>query len=162
MGTLGSDMKLRAKRVVRFMDKEYPTIIKVEALNHFKRSFINEGFTNKTLSKWKPRKTKDKRGSDRTRYKTNRVGRAGGLTKFGRQENGRPILTGHNSGGNKLRNSLKGKVQGNKIIIYTYKVYAKRHNEGEDMPKRQFMGPSAVLDKNIKSKIDKRLNKIFE
>lgn len=155
-------MKKRAKALALFMKTDYPVIVKVSSLNHFKQSFIDEGFTDSTLKKWQKRSTTDKAGNSNILYKTNRRGRAGTLNRKGRMNEGRPVLTGYRSAGNKLRNSLKAKIEAKRVIIYTYKKYAKRHNEGEaGMPERPFMDSSRKLDNLIGKKIEKELNKIF-
>lgn len=157
------DIRRQAQELQEFMDNELLDVIEVEGLNHFEESFDNEGFTDSTLEKWKPRQTKDKRGRDITRYRTNKVGKAGELNSYGRKNAGRAILTGHNTGGNKLRNSLKGNKITGGVEFSTDKAYAEVHNEGSDiMPKRQFIGESETLNKKIIKKIDKTLNKIFD
>ena len=85
------------------------------------------------------------------------------MTRFGQKEIGRNILIGHNTGGNKLWKSFRARREQNRVRIYTYKPYAKRHNEGIDgMPKRQFMGNSQYLREQIKNKVTKELDKIFK
>lgn len=157
------DIRRQAEDLQEFMDNELLDVIEVEGLNHFEESFDNEGFTDSSLKKWKPRKTTDTRGRDITRYRTNRVGKPGELNKFGRSNQGRAILTGHNTGGNKLRNSLKGNKINGGVEFSSDKEYAQVHNEGEgNMPKREFMGPSKKLDQKIIKKVDKSLGKIFD
>lgn len=137
-------------------------IIEVEGLNFIKKNFQDQGFNDNGKEKWKPRKTTDRQGRDLTRYRTNRRGSQGSLTKFGQQEQGRAILTGHNSGGDKLRNSFKARREKFRVILYTYKQYAQYHNQGtETLPKRQFVGKSAYLEGKIEQKIKKTLDKIF-
>lgn len=163
MANLSTDMQKRADLTVQFIVKDFPRIVKVEALRHFKKSFINEGFTDGSLKKWKKRTTIDKSGRNITRYKTNRIGKAGALNDYGKKTKGRPVLTGFGSGGNKLRNSLKARIENGGVTIYTYKKYAEAHNEGDgNLPKREFMGPSRKLDEKIEKKIEKQLNKIFK
>lgn len=146
------------KRLNRFADNlkdDLTIIIEVEGQNFIKSNFQNEGF-DEGKKKWKDRATTDKRGRDITRYRTNRVGRQGSLNKYGRSNQGRAILTGHNTGGDKLRNSFSSHRQGTSVIFRTYKPYARRHNEGLDgMPKRQFMGKSPVLNKRIRNQFKK-------
>lgn len=157
------DIIRQAKELQEFMDNDLLDIIEVEGLNHFEESFDNEGFTDSSLVKWKPRKTKDKRGRDITKYRTNKVGKKGSLNSYGRKNEGRAILTGHSTGGNKLRNSLKAKQVNSGVEFSTDKEYAEVHNEGKgDMPKRQFIGKSKKLDKKIIKKANKRLDKIFK
>lgn len=161
--SLSDDLKKKAKELERFLGDDALDIIGVEALNHFEESFENEGFTDSTLEKWKPRKTTDKKGRDLTRYRTSNRGKRGSLTKKGRQDKGRQILTGHGSGGNKLRNSGRTEIVKDGVNLIWDKDYAEVHNEGEgNMPKRQFAGASKQLDKKIKKKIDKELRKILK
>src|SRR5690606_23111893 len=108
----------------------------------------DQGFNDNGLEKWKPRKTTDKKGRDLTRYRTSRHGVPGALTKFGLKEaKDRAILVGHNTGGNKLKNSFRAKRSKQRVTLYTYKKYAKRHNEGTDgMPVRRFIWKSKYLN----------------
>ena len=162
MVRLAKDMERRAKQMADFMAEDLPIIVEVEGLNHIKEAFENEGFTDTSLEKWEPRKTTDKRRRDITRYRTNRVGKVGGLNRMGQRNEGRPILTGFASGSNKLRNSFRARRSKEQVQFYTYKPYAKRHNEGENVPERQFIGPSTALDQRIEKKINRSLQTIFK
>ena len=161
-GSLKDLQKLLDKAAEQIPDKVL-SIIEVEALNSINKNFQDQGFNDAGVSKWKPRKTTDKKGRDLTRYRTDRKGKKGELTRFGQKEIGRNILIGHNTGGNKLWKSFRARREQNRVRIYTYKPYAKRHNEGIDgMPKRQFMGNSQYLREQIKNKVTKELDKIFK
>lgn len=148
--------------------KEIPkktlTIIGVEGMNFIQKNFRDEGFTDSNLEKWEERKTEDKRGRDITRYRTSRKGKAGNLNKYGRLNKDRAILTGHGTGGNKLRNSYRYRINlgSGQVSFYTYKEYAKRHNEGTDgMPQRQFVGKSKYYNSQIAKKVTIELNKLL-
>jgi len=137
-------------------------IIEVEGMNFIKKNFRDQGFNDAGLTKWKPRKTTDSKGRDKMRYRTNRRGNAGELTRFGKKETGRAILTGHATGGDKLRNSFHSRREKLRVVFTTYKDYAQYHNEGtKNLPKRRFMGKSAYLEKRIAAKLSEQLNKIF-
>jgi phage gpG-like protein len=139
-------------------------IIGNEGKRFIQKNFEDEGFTDTTLDKWEDRKKEDDQGRDITRYRTNRVGRTGNLNKYGSKIQDRALLTGHATGGDKLRNSIKYRIDasGKTVKFYTAKKYAARHNEGLDkMPKRQFMGKSAYLEEQISKKITTELDKIF-
>lgn len=100
-------------------------------------------------------------GRDITRYRTNRVGREGSFNRYGSKIVDRAILVGFNTGGDKLKNSFKYSVSKgtNTVVFRTYKAYAAIHNEGLDkMPKRQFMGKSAYLNRQIADKIKRELD----
>lgn len=161
-GSLADLQRLLNRAVVEMPDKILK-VMEVEALNSINKNFKDQGFNDTGVSKWKPRKTVDKKGRDLTRYRTNRHGSAGSFTKFGQRENPhRNILIGFNNGGNKLWKSFRARREKLQVIIFTYKPYAQRHNEGlSGMPKRQFMGNSVYLDKKIKEIVTKILDQIF-
>lgn len=147
------DLQNKINGFANNLKSDLTDIIEVEGTNFIKKNFQDEGFNDTGLEKWEQRKTTDSRGRDNTRYRTNRVGRAGSLNKYGRMIQDRPILTGHATGGDKLRNSFRARKQGNAVVFFTYKRYAQRHNEGlKRMPKRQFMGKSKYLDRKITDK----------
>ncbi|MCX6210113.1 MAG: phage virion morphogenesis protein [Bacteroidetes bacterium] len=93
--------KLRAAQ--EYVQKDVPEIIGIEAVKHFKKSFNDGGFTDTSLKKWTPRKTK-------------RTG----------STNGQKTLVKSSE----LMDSIDYRVQGNLVIIYSDKLYAQIHNEG--------------------------------
>lgn len=153
------DLERKLKSLSEQVPQIAKDVIETEGLNFIKKNFRDEGFNSSSgLQKWKPRKTTDKRGRNITRYRTNRVGTAGSLNRYGRKNQGRAILTGYDTAGDKLRNSFRAKQRKYDVVFYTYKEYAKYHNEGiGKQPKRQFMGASSYLNNRIKQKLDKQL-----
>ena len=139
-------------------------VMEAEGLKFIEDNFEKQGFdTGSGTDKWKQRKTTDKRGRDNTRYRTNRVGKAGSLNKYGRRIKGRAILVGHNTGGDKLKNSFDARRDAHSVTFYTYMPYAQRHNEGlKGMPERRFMGKSKELDDRIFKKLKTILDKHFK
>lgn len=125
---------------------DLPRIVGVEAVNHFKDGFENEGFTDVTLVKWDEVKR--------------RMGKGKGAAAQ------RKILTGET--GN-LKDSIDYDAEPRKTVVYANPQnkgakanYAVPHNFGASdagrsrnvtIPKRQFIGKSEVLEGNIKSKI---------
>lgn len=137
-----------AKKIVKDMEKvaseikDMVTIMGVYAINHYKESFRNEGFTDDSLVRWQKRK---------------RV----------RSGEGRAILT--QTG--RLRRSLVAKKLGRYAVRINSNVhYANVHNEGLKsgrgkgfkMPKRQFVGYSGVLARKIEKKLDSKIRNIFK
>ena len=156
------DLQKLLDNAAKVIPGKLPSIIEVEGLNFIKKNFRDEGFNDGSKKAWEKRQT-ERDGRDLTRYKTNRVGTAGSLNKFGQREQGRAILVGHNTGGNKLRNSFRARKNRQRVVFYSYKKYAQRHNEGLDgMPKRQFMGMSKTLEDNIKKKLTRELDKALK
>ena len=157
------DLQRLLARAAKDLPDKVLRVIGVEGNKFITKNFRDQGFTDVSTKSWKARKLIGKGGRDLTRYRTNRVGRAGSLTAFGRQNEGRAILVGFDTGGDKLKNSFKYSIStsNGKVTFRTYKPYAERHNEGKDMPKRQFMGKSNYLDQQIGNKITRELDKIL-
>lgn len=102
----------------------------------FVESFRKQGFDDKSVQKWKPRKVADKRAGRAILVKTGDLRRS-----IIRNPANRAALT---------------------IKISTDLIYAARHNNGlKNMPKRQFMGDSYNLNEKVKAVLVKRLDKVF-
>jgi len=141
----------------RWFNNDLPEMVGVEAVNHFTESFQNEGFTDETLEKWQ----EVKRRSD-----PKRIDRAAAS---------RPILTGDTGD---LGRSIESKAQPGEVKITAAttaagsdKDYAAAHNEGTTtagrgnktkIPKRQFIGKSAVLDKKIMDICERKIASILK
>jgi phage gpG-like protein len=137
----------KLKKIQKYLDKGVFITVGNEAVSHYKKSFRNEGFTDRNLKKWKELK----------RRMNPRDPKANSARKF--------ILT--KSG--ELGDTIKwARGSGRKVVIKSDKVYAQVHNEGGragrgkgfQMPKRQFIGKSAELTKKINAKVAKHLNAI--
>jgi phage gpG-like protein len=120
----------------------------------FVESFRKQGWDDKSVQKWKPRK--------RTTYKT----KSGKVV----DDTTRAILVKEGD----LRRSIIRNPANRaalSIKISTNLDYAKIHNDGLmgkafgkhpfNMPKRQFMGDSYNLNEKVKAVIVKRLDKVF-
>lgn len=156
-------LQRKMEQAARELPAKIVQVMEAEGLAFIEKNFRDQGFNDSGLSKWKPRKTTDRKGRDITRYRTNRRGNAGDFTKFGRENLNRAILVGHNTGGDKLKNSFRARRGKLSVKFYTYKKYAQRHNEGLDgMPKRQFLGKSKYLENKIGAKITTILDQTFK
>lgn len=123
------------------MAKRLPVLMGNAMLNHTKKSFRDQGFTNTTLSPWAARKKGN--AADR---RTNR---------------NRAILI--DSGA--LRKSLRiRKSSFAETAVGSYGIpYASRHNRGLDgMTKRQFVGRSKMLNKRLERIAMREFKKVFE
>ena len=106
------------------------------AKTFFVENFRKQGFDDKNVQKWKPRKVADKRAGRAILVKTGDLRRS-----IIRNPANRAALT---------------------VKISTDLAYAARHNDGlKGMPKRQFMGDSYNLNEKVKAVIVKRLDKVF-
>jgi phage gpG-like protein len=113
-----------------------PVRVGNQAKNHFLRGFRNGGFTDATLEPWQSRKRADKNPKPRAIL----------------------VKSGH------LRGSIRVRVATfQKIEIGAYGVpYAIFHNNGiGKQPKRQFIGESAVLNRNIRALINRTFKNII-
>jgi len=120
-----------------------------ESRNHFVDSWRNQGFTDRSLHKWKEVKRRTQ-GTKAYKYpKTKGLGRRT-----------RAILV---KSGN-LRRSVRIMEQAKKYVILGSDLpYAGVHNVGtETIPKRQFMGRSHVLESKMQKLITQRVNKMFK
>ena len=124
------------------------------AKNFFVENFRKQGFDDKSVQKWKPRKKKT--------YRT----KSGKLV----DDTTRAILVKEGD----LRRSIirVPNRAAMSVKIQTNLDYAKIHNEGLmgkafgkhpfKMPKRQFIGDSYNLNEKVKAVIVKRLDKVFK
>lgn len=110
-----------------------------EAVNHFVKSFPNQGFEDETVNKWRPRK------------------------RIARKERGkadRAILIQSGRLWRSIRIVRRSKYS---ITVGTDVIYARRHNDGlSGMPKRQFIGNSAKLQRKLTARLKKQIEKIFK
>lgn len=149
----------KLKRMERYLENDLPTIIGGEAVNHFKDSFQNQGFTDKTLERWPDVKRRDPHSP----WHGFKVGQ-----RFSSAAASRPILSGETQN---LIHSLRWQKTTNGVLITAGTKYAKIHNEGgamkvfgrggHTMPKRQFMGDSKVLRERIIKSIKTDIKRIL-
>ncbi len=166
----------KIKKVENYLNNNVPTIIGVEAVNHFKESFENQGFTDKNLEKWDDVKRRD--SSSRWHgfeygSNANRVGvkrrKESAMSNYSHAATARPILSGQSQN---LFNSLRWEKNGRGALITAGTPYAQIQNEGGDIkvfgkhaskiPRRQFMGPSQQLINRLTTKINNDVIKILK
>lgn len=151
--------KLNEIRMLK--ERDLPDIVGTEAVNHYRESFVNEGFTDKTTNKWQDVKRRDQTSEW--------YGFSPEAAKhFSPTRATDKILTGESS---ELQNSIGYKKKGNIVSVGTDKPYAAVHQFGLPskifgkkafkMTARPFIGKSAILEKNIYSKIERELKKII-
>lgn len=136
-------------------------IMGVEAVNHFKESFDNEGFTDEMLNPWKDVKRRD---PDSSWY-----GHSGQTGKFSAERTQAKILTGETG---ELRNAIEYKYLPNGVRISNEKPYAAVHQYGLPakiygkksfvMTPRPFIGKSKVLIKKIEKSIKQQFINILK
>lgn len=133
----GKKRMIEDKKKIQSELRKFVIVMGVEATNHFVKSFSNQGFTDETIDKWKPRKSL--------------------------RDIGRNILI---KSGN-LRRSIRVKSRTfRSVVIGSDLPYAQTHNDGLrvrgfKMPKRQFIGNSSVLNRTLTRRLNDMIEKIF-
>jgi phage gpG-like protein len=136
-------------------------IIGTEAVNHFKESFQNEGFTDETLNPWADVKRRDPNSEW--------YGHSGQTGKRSKARTSAKILTGETR---ELQNAISYKPIDNGVRITNDKPYAAVHQFGKmakiygkkefQMTARPFMGKSVVLVRKINDKIKREFIRILK
>lgn len=141
------------------LQRNLPKIIGIEAVNHFKQSFRDGGFTDYHLEKWKERKKAIdsgrgilvKTGALRKSIRVLRITNTS--VTVGVDGNIIPYAEIHNEGGTAHRRAFSYK-RGRRM------VYVKAH--GAKYPKRQFIGNSIELNRKIKRRVILEMNRFFK
>ena len=134
-----------SKEVQQFMNVDGPAIAANIAVEKFKENFEKEGFFGE---KWKE---VQRRQPGTKAYKS--------VSKKHPVRNIDKIL--HKT--SNLRDSINFRTEPGRAIVYSDTTYGRYHNEGDGkIPKRQFMGKNAQLEKEICDKLNQKLQQIFK
>lgn len=136
-------------------------ILGTEAVNHFRESFQNQGFTDETLNPWKDVKRRDPASPW--------YGHSGQTGRFSNARTTAKILSGETR---ELQNAITYRRIPGGARIVNEKPYASVHQYGGrakiygkkefQMTPRPFMGKSAVLVRNINDKIKREFIRILK
>lgn len=136
-------------------------IIGTEAVNHFKESFNNEGFTDESHNPWKE--------VERRKPESPWFGHSGQTGKFSLERTGASILNGETG---LLKNSLRYTYLPDGVRVSNSAPYAAVHQYGLPakvygkkpftMPARPFIGRSKVLKRNIEDKLRREILDIIK
>ncbi len=177
--------KFDTKELKRKLEKQLALIPKqmgLIALEHFDKSFQNQGFTDTTLQPW--RKTKSGKrntfgksgrhagiliGTGRLRRGTRR---AAVTNKMVRIVNNTEYAAAHNDG---FKGSVSVSAHTREVKSFTYNIKTRKrstkprgktemsigeHTRNMKMPRRRFMGKSRALNAEIRKMIYKQINSI--
>lgn len=179
-----SKIDTKLKRLEQFMQNEAAEIIGTEAVNHFQENFEKQGFDGKKWKEVKRRKPdspwygfeygeKQALPSNHPRRKEAKKAykkrKDSPITNFSTAATKTPILSSKDS---ELENSIQYKVlSAKKVKVFSDLEYASVHNEGQNarvfggksfkMPKRQFIGKSAILQRKINEEIKREIRNIM-
>ena len=150
------------------------------ALNHFVKSFRDQGFTDENFEPWKRRKKKDsRRGRVRqgsATYSQEVYSPDGSLLRRTEKVTLNSLVASVKNRATlvktgALRRSLrKTNIGKYRVRITSNLPYSRVHNEGLragrgggfTMRKRQFAGKSAIMDRKIKAKLHTRIRTIIK
>lgn len=139
-------LKQKQKEINHAFSRTLPVKVGTEAVKFVRENFRQEGFVDSKVEKWKPAKRKSNPKHPDQAYGT--------------------LLSRRN----RLYRSVSKRASPGKAVVYTNVPYAAAHNEGTNnagrgrktkIPKRQFIGPSKVLNERAKGVITKELKKIL-
>ena len=141
------DLLKKLQGVQNYLQGDVKKDIGVQAVNFYKKSFRDEGFTDKKLEKWKDVKR---------RLDKNVKGAA----------SKRKILTGTTK---QLADGIDYSITTHGVSISTDVPYAQIHNEGGNagrngsakIPKRQFIGQSDSLNKIVITEIEGEITRMM-
>lgn len=158
---LNARIREKLDEIRRYQEQDLPDVIGTEAVNHFKESFANEGFTDETTTKWDDVKRRDPLSQWYGFAPDNK-------NRFSPTRAADKILTGDSK---ELQNSITYVKKSDRVSVFTDKVYAAVHQFGLQakvfgkkaftMTARPFMGRSKKLEENIHAKIKRDLERIL-
>lgn len=125
-------------RRIASVKRSLPTEIAATGTRFFVENFDKQGFQDATLVPWSPRKNNSQAGR-KILIKSGRLRRA--VNRSVREKTYRRVIW---------------------RITSSEVPYAARHNDGINMPKRQYMGESKALNNRFKSVIISQYNKAFK
>ena len=151
-------IKKQSNQIKRYIQRDAPRIVATEAVNHFKKSFLDGGFTDSYLVPWKPSKrtnpssiwygfeygartptpSNHPRRTSRHVKTHGRASPAGRVSKYKPRKsnpitNYSPAATKRRTMSGKtgdLKDSIQYRLEPSKAIIFSDQPYAAIHNEG--------------------------------
>jgi phage gpG-like protein len=161
-----ASLRRHGAELSRLMNRELPVIIGREAVAHFKLNFQNEGWERNRWPEVKRRQMTWERGGRTVMNPSIRMTKTGWISKSQKAATRRKILTGETAD---LGRSIEYSAGTGKVSVSSDLIYAAVHNfglkagrgAGFQMPKRQFIGESEILNSKIKDIIEDRINKIL-
>lgn len=189
LSQLDDDLDRAGTQIAQAINRDIPVLVGESLVDGFQKSFDLQRFNDNGSAPWKEVKRRTE-GNEwyGFNYKTNssvpegsrgyrangrprRYGTMGGTTNFSPTAATRSILLGWGSAN--LRGSIFLHTANRaRVIVASDQPHAEVHNEGGEayifgrkkftMPKRQFMGHSAKLDREAKQIIDTVITRIIE
>lgn len=183
----GQSIKISARQ--KELQKElrkFTKVMGVMALNHFRGSFIKQGFTDRHLTKWKKRKRGD--SSRAILVKTGKLKRSIRIVRktltsvtigsdvpyaiFHNQgASGTSSIASHASRGKGITTSIRGsggfvggrftRGRARRVTFLGAEHQVSAHTRKANLPKREFIGDSKQLERKIITELDTKIRKVF-
>ena len=156
-----TDMLTKLHRL-RQLHKRFPELAAIEAVNFSKERFVAKNWLDRSPNRWQPRK-KESRGS--LMAKTGRLKRS--VRKLKTTRNSVTIGTDvpyaqiHNEGGH-IRSVVEVQAHSRVRQARTERVRPHVRIMNTKIPKRQFIGESAILLRRIERMLDKQIKEILK
>lgn len=163
-------------RQLQALGRRMPRIAGGLAVSHFKQGFKDQGFTDNSLEKWKPRKAPEKgrRGRRSILIKTGALRRSVRIVRIGHNRvqvgSDLPYARIHNEGGRitgsqqvdrHTRRAHTRRVRGRRQNVSEHQVRSHSRTVNTQIPKRQFIGGSSKLNRKIEHKLIQELRRIL-
>lgn len=165
-------MEKNIKNIQEFLANKLVRILANHSVNFFKKSFINQGFTDKELQKWKPSFKAGKKTASTILVRTGKLKRSIRILNIspysytilaGNQKI--PYAAIHNNGGTitittKMRKYFWYMYSATGNDMWKFLAITKKKNI--TIPQRQFIGESKTLNKELLNIIENEFNKLFK
>ena len=173
------DIKPVKRRLEKSM-RSIPAKMGRIAIDHFDKSFRNQGFTDTTLQPWKRTKSGKRNSfgsvtrrailiqSGRLRRGTRRAAITGRMVRI---VNDVPYAEAHNEG---VRANVKVSQHTREVKTFSYNYKTRKKTSGKkkvtvsshirkmNLPRRKFMGKSRMMNREIEKMIIKEVNSAFK
>lgn len=154
-----SDIIIKLNRL-RQIHKRFPELAAIEAVNFSKERFVAKNWLDRSPNRWQPRKNPNKPGSLMVGKGSGKLKKSVRKLKTTRNS----VLIGtnfsyaqiHNEGGDiKKTVTIKGHIRKRNGREERVRPHIRQMNI--NMPKRQFIGESAILLRRIERMLDKQI-----
>ena len=160
-----SDLRDRLRRkaddIRQYLEGDAKHIVGQTAVDHFRKSFDDQGYTDEPLNPWQE--------VERRKPESPWYGHSGETGRYSPERTKAPILTGETG---ELQEAIRYAPIPGGVRVSDEKPYGHIHNYGGPtkvygktpfvMPRRQFMGPSKALTRQLKERITRDLTRILK
>jgi len=143
----------------RGIQEDLPDMIGVEAVNHFKAGFQNEGFTDQTLEKWPESKRRKPTGKGKLNWsdvlRKTLTGKTGNLAESITydKEPGKVVISA---------NPMNSGAEDNYAAVHNFGTANAGRGHKTVIPARKFLAHSQVLNQKIVERIERYIANVLK